>query len=138
MLVHALNTKHGVHSVSRVDYLNSFLLYILKFLKFEISFFISSLAWLYHTFFLRYGDTVLFVQYVRSQYLEILEAQKCKNCGTPAGSYLTLLGCLVHHFTRLCPTILSLWAPITQNSQTHSNNLSVDCRRIVWVCLTIV
>ena len=33
---------------------------------------------------------------------------------------------------------LTLSAPIPQNCQTHSNNLSVNCRRIVWVCLTIL
>ena len=27
---------------------------------------------------------------------------------------------------------------ISQNSQTHSNNSSANCRRIVWVCLTIL
>ena len=35
-------------------------------------------------------------------------------------------------------SILTLWAPIPQNSQTPSNNLSAICRRIVWVCLTIL
>ena len=28
--------------------------------------------------------------------------------------------------------------PISQNGQTHSNNTSAICRRIVWVCLTIL
>ena len=34
--------------------------------------------------------------------------------------------------------VLTLWAPIPQNGQTHSNNSSAICRRIVWVCLTIL
>ena len=34
--------------------------------------------------------------------------------------------------------ILALLAPISQNGQTHSSNSSVICRRIVWVCLTIL
>ena len=34
--------------------------------------------------------------------------------------------------------ILTLSAAIPQNGQTHSNNLSAICRRIVWVCLTIL
>ena len=29
-------------------------------------------------------------------------------------------------------------APISQIGQTHSNNLSAVCRRIVWLCLTIL
>ena len=28
--------------------------------------------------------------------------------------------------------------PISQNGQTHSNNSLANCRRIVWVCLTIL
>ena len=32
---------------------------------------------------------------------------------------------------------LTLQAPIPQNGQTHSNNSSANCRRIVWACLTI-
>ena len=28
--------------------------------------------------------------------------------------------------------------PIPQNGQTHSNNSSANCRRIVWVCLAIL
>ena len=34
--------------------------------------------------------------------------------------------------------ILTLLVPISQNDQTHSNNSSAICRRIVWVCLTIL
>ena len=33
---------------------------------------------------------------------------------------------------------LTLWAPTPQNGQAHSNNSSASCRRIVWVCLTIL
>ena len=33
---------------------------------------------------------------------------------------------------------LTLSAPIPQNDQTHSNNSSAICRRIIWVCLTIL
>ena len=33
---------------------------------------------------------------------------------------------------------LALYTPIPQNGQTHSNNSSANCRRIVWVCLTIL
>ena len=33
---------------------------------------------------------------------------------------------------------LTLKAPIPKNGQTHSNNSSAICRRIVWVCLTIL
>ena len=33
---------------------------------------------------------------------------------------------------------LTLYAPISQNGQTHSNNSSANCRRIVWVFLTIL
>ena len=33
---------------------------------------------------------------------------------------------------------LTLQAPIPQNGQTHSNNSWAICRRIVWVCLTIL
>ena len=33
---------------------------------------------------------------------------------------------------------LTLSAPISQNGQTHSNNSSAICRRIVWVCLAIL
>ena len=34
-------------------------------------------------------------------------------------------------------TFLILWAPIPRNGQTHSKNSSANCRKIVWVCLTI-
>ena len=33
---------------------------------------------------------------------------------------------------------LTLWAPIPQNVQTHSNNSPGNCQRIVWVCLAIL
>ena len=33
---------------------------------------------------------------------------------------------------------LTLYAPIPQNGQTHSNKSSPNCRRILWVCLTIL
>ena len=33
---------------------------------------------------------------------------------------------------------LTLSASILQNGQTHANNSSAICRRIVWVCLTIL
>ena len=33
---------------------------------------------------------------------------------------------------------LTLQVPIPQNAQTHWNNSSIICRRIVWVCLTIL
>ena len=33
---------------------------------------------------------------------------------------------------------LTIYAPIPQNRQTHSSNLSAICWRIVWVCLTIL
>ena len=33
---------------------------------------------------------------------------------------------------------LTLYAPTPQNGQTHSNNLVAICRRIVWLCLTIL
>ena len=35
-------------------------------------------------------------------------------------------------------SILTLQAPTLQNGQTHSSNSSGNCRRIVWVCLTIL
>ena len=35
-------------------------------------------------------------------------------------------------------THLTVQAPTPQNGQTHSNNSSANCRRIVWVCLTIL
>ena len=35
-------------------------------------------------------------------------------------------------------TFLTLKAPISQNGQTHSDNSSANCRRIVWVRLTIL
>ena len=34
--------------------------------------------------------------------------------------------------------ILTLYEPTPENGQTHSNNLSANLRRIVWVCLTIL
>ena len=34
--------------------------------------------------------------------------------------------------------ILILWAPTAQNIQTHSNNSSLNCRPVVWVCLAIL
>ena len=33
---------------------------------------------------------------------------------------------------------LTLQTPLSQNCRTHSNNSSANCRRIVWVCLTIL
>ena len=30
---------------------------------------------------------------------------------------------------------LTFLTPVSQNGQTHSNNSSVNCRRIVWVCV---
>ena len=36
-----------------------------------------------------------------------------------------------------CGLFLTLKAPIPEKGQTHSNNSSPICRRIVWVCLTI-
>ena len=40
--------------------------------------------------------------------------------------------------TKHCKVSLTLWAPISQNGQTQSNNSPKNCRRIVWVCLTIL
>ena len=34
--------------------------------------------------------------------------------------------------------IKQLYVPTPQNGQTHSNNLSAICRRIVWVCMIIL
>ena len=33
---------------------------------------------------------------------------------------------------------LNPFSAISQNGQTHTNNSSANCRRIVWVCLTIL
>ena len=33
---------------------------------------------------------------------------------------------------------LTLYTPISKNGQTHANNSSANCWRIVWVCLTIL
>ena len=33
---------------------------------------------------------------------------------------------------------LTRWVLIPQNGQTHSNNSSANCQRIVWMCLTIL
>ena len=44
------------------------------------------------------------------------------------------LSMLPFHIRLQCLTLL---APVSQNGQTHSNNSSANCRRIVWVCLTI-
>ena len=33
---------------------------------------------------------------------------------------------------------LTLYAPISQNGQTHSNNSLANCRQIVWACLAIL
>ena len=46
-------------------------------------------------------------------------------------------------FNENCKCNISLYAPISLNVQTHSNNLLANCRRIVWrrivwVCLTIL
>ena len=34
--------------------------------------------------------------------------------------------------------VLTLLVPISQNGQTHSNNLSAICQQIVWKCFTIL
>ena len=44
----------------------------------------------------------------------------------------------LHLFYFSAVLLLTLWAPIPQNGQTHSNNSSEICQRIVWVCLIIL
>ena len=45
---------------------------------------------------------------------------------------------LLRNFDETNLPFLTLKAPISQNAQTHSNNSSANCRRIVWVCMTIL
>ena len=42
------------------------------------------------------------------------------------------------HVNEQSNEVLTLQTPISQNGQTHSNNLSENCRQIVWECLTIL
>ena len=47
-----------------------------------------------------------------------------------------LLSSLLKDMHNSC--FLTLYAPISQNGQTHWNNSSANCQRIVGVCLTIL
>ena len=42
-------------------------------------------------------------------------------------------------FSKIIKVVSESLNPLTpQNGQTHSNNSSANCRRIVWVCLTVL
>ena len=47
-----------------------------------------------------------------------------------------LLSSLLKDMHNSC--FLTLYAPISQDGQTHWNNSSANCQWIVWVCLTIL
>ena len=44
----------------------------------------------------------------------------------------------IHTYSLICFSILTLWAPTPKTGQTHSKQFVGCCRRLVWVCLTIM
>ena len=58
----------------------------------------------------------------------------CYRCAFSSKKYDIFNSCLDQHINRY----LTPKAPISKSGQTHSNNSSVNCLQIVWVCLTIL